>query len=187
MPPPALDPATRWAIAACFFLSGAAGLIYEVVWAKHLALFIGSTGLSHTIILASFMGGLALGSWVLGRVCDNFAHPLRAYAVLELGIGCYGIFYPSFSSVMEWVYLQAAEGAGISGAPGLALKLLLSAIVLVPPTFLMGGTLPLLGRFLAQPGNPARAVSLLYFLNSFGAVAGTLAGGFLLIPDLGLR
>ncbi len=182
------DRLVQLGIAVCFFLSGAAGLVYEVLWAKHLSLFIGSTGLCHTIILASFMGGLALGSWFIGRISDRLSHPLRLYAVLELGIGFYGIFYPSFSQVMEWLYFRLAEEVGFGGTGGLVLKLFLSGALLIPPTFLMGGTLPLLGRYLAGGRlNAARAVSILYCLNSFGAVAGTLIAGFYLIPQVGLR
>ncbi len=182
------DRLVQLGIAVCFFFSGAAGLVYEVLWAKHLSLFIGSTGLCHTIILASFMGGLALGSWFIGRIADQISHPLRLYAVLELGIGCYGIFYPSLGLVVEWLYFRLAEEVGFGGGGGLVLKLVLSGALLIPPTFLMGGTLPLLGRFLAGGRhNAARAVSLLYFLNSFGAVAGTLIAGFYMISQVGLR
>src|SRR2546429_8844117 len=77
-----------------FFASGASGLIYEVAWMRMLRLVVGSTTLSHTIVLTAFMGGLALGAWIAGRRVDALLRPLRLYAILELAIGVYGLLLP---------------------------------------------------------------------------------------------
>ena len=85
---------SRWALYFLILLSGAAGLIYEVVWARQLTLFIGNTAIANAAVLTAFMAGLALGSLVLGRRADRIARPLRLYALLEILIGCYGATTP---------------------------------------------------------------------------------------------
>jgi MFS family permease len=90
----------RVIILLCFFLSGVAGLIYEVVWAKYLALFLGNTAQAHTLVLATFMGGLALGSYLFGRLADKVESRLGLYGWLEIGIGICGFLFPLFFSTL---------------------------------------------------------------------------------------
>src|SRR5438309_1343949 len=97
-----------------FFVSGASGLIYEVAWTRTLRLRVGSTTLSHTIVLAAFMGGLALGAWLAGRRIDRVARPLRVYGLLELAIGAYGLLLPLVVRAIEpllGVLYRACEGS----------------------------------------------------------------------------
>lgn len=170
-----------------FFVSGACGLVYEVIWGKYLSLFIGNTTHAHMIVLATFMGGLALGSFVFGRIADRVPRPLKLYAWLEIGVGLYGALYsPMLEGVKAW-YFAAAATLEIGGVAHTLVKLPLAFATIIFPTFLMGGTLPVLSRFFIHAlGAVGKRVALLYFINSFGAVAGTLIAGFYMIERLGL-
>lgn len=171
----------------CFFLSGIAGLIYQVVWSRYLTLFLGGTGQAQVIILGAFMGGLALGAWLLGRRADATPHPLRLYAMLELGIGLCGIIYPGLFDPIRSLFVAIARALGLGPAAVNAAGIAVCAITVLLPTTLMGGTLPVLSRFIVENSQSVgRHVSRLYYLNSFGAVVGSLAGGMFLIPMLGL-
>jgi len=175
------------AAAACFFVSGLAALLYEVVWMRLLGLVFGHTVHAVTTVLAAYMGGLALGSWLAGRRADRLARPLRAYALLEAGIGLVCAATPLLFRATEAIYLplHRALAPGATGA-GL-LHLALAAVVLLPPTTLMGATLPILGRAVVDDARLAGArVGTLYAVNTWGAVAGTALTGFLLLPTLGL-
>jgi predicted membrane-bound spermidine synthase/tetratricopeptide (TPR) repeat protein len=181
----------RWlvpAVWAAFLLSGAAGLIYEVVWARYLSLVMGGTAYAQTVVLAAYMGGLALGARFFGRLADRMASPLKTYAILELVIGLYGLAFPLFLALGSGLYLFLAGVLGTGGVGGAVNRLLMAALLLGPSTFLMGGTLPLLARTVTRdPAHVGGRVGGLYFINSLGAVAGAVAAGFLLIPALGMR
>jgi spermidine synthase len=176
----------RGALVAIFFLSGAAGLVYEVVWSRQLSLTFGVTTYAVATVLATFMGGLALGSWLLGRAADRWANPLLAYALLEAGIGVYALLVP---------YLFAAQRASYVVLRQLDLPYavfslgrgLLAGLVLLVPTTLMGGTFPILTRFWVRSRDQvAGGAGLLYFVNTAGAIAGCMAAGFWLIERLGI-
>ena len=92
-----------------FLLSGVCGLIYEVVWSKYLELFIGSSGYSHMIVLATFMGGLALGAFVFGKYSDGVSNRLNLYGLLELGTGVYGLAYPFAFELVGNLFIQTAS------------------------------------------------------------------------------
>jgi len=171
-----------------FFLSGMTGLIYEVVWAKFLVLFIGNTTYAHTIVIAVFMGGLALGNYLFGRVVDRIPrYALLLYGLLELGIGIYALTYPAFFNGVK-TYLFIPLASGHLGSPWVVVwKFALSFLTMILPTVLMGGTLPVLSRFFVRNlSQTKREVARLYFLNSLGGAMGCLLAGFLLIPTLGL-
>ena len=172
----------------CFFLSGAAGLIYEVLWARYLALYVGGTGLAQVIVLATFMGGIAAGSWIFGNLADRAASPLKLYAWLEMGIGVYALFYETLHFAGRDVFIAVVRAAG-PGTAGLAAgKVAACALTILLPTFLMGGTLPALGRHMIRNMSIAGPrIARLYFLNSFGAVFGCLLAGFFLIRAYGLQ
>ncbi len=174
---------------ALFVLTGATGLIYEVVWTRLLALSFGSSILAVSTVLTAFMGGLALGAAWLGKRADLVQRPIRLYALLELGIGLYALATPWLFPWLEMLYLglhRTVQGNFWSAA---LLRFALSIIVLLPPTILMGGTLPVLARFFlrGRTARAGRALSALYSLNTAGAVAGTLLAGLLLLPMLGGR
>lgn len=171
-----------------FIVSGGCGLVYEVAWARYLGLFLGNTTLAHMCVLAAFMGGLALGSVVLGALTDRLRRPLAAYGWLEVVIGLYAVAFPFFINPIQSLTLGAASGMEF-GSPGFtSLKLAVSVLVLMLPTFLMGGTFPLLmWHFRPAPSRGEDRSEWLYLANCAGAVAGTLLAGFLFIPGLGLK
>lgn len=180
----------RWtlsAIFACLFVSGAAGLIYEVLWARYLALFLGSTGRAHVVVLATFMGGLALGSHVLGRLADRVRSPLKLYAFLELGIGVCALLFDNVFSAGRALFLQIVGHTGLSGAGLTGAQFAASVLCVLLPTFLMGGTTPSVSRYLIRTQESfGPRLSRLYFFNSLGAVAGCLLAGFWLIRYYGM-
>ncbi|MGD0338066.1 MAG: fused MFS/spermidine synthase [Bacteroidota bacterium] len=176
-------------VALAFIISGICGLIYEVVWAKYLALFIGNTTYAHTVVLATFMGGLAAGAYFWGKRSDITSSRLRLYGFLEVVIGLYCFFYPPFLRLLEKTYIAIVAGvdAPSDGILVLSLKLGVSVVSLFLPTFLMGGTLPVLARFITKKiDETGKEVGILYFLNSFGAVVGSFFAGFFLIEAFGL-
>ena len=177
-------------IALLFVVSGAAGLMYQVTWFKYLSLFLGNSTYAQTVVLATFMGGLAIGATLWGRRADVSKQPLLLYAWLEAAIGLYCFLYPLILDGLKSVFIGIVRSADlpIDGNQVLVLKLLLSLLTLLVPTILMGGTLPVLVRFISERIEDAgRNVAVLYFLNSFGAVVGSLISGFIFVPLVGLR
>jgi len=181
----------RWkffGVLLCFFFSGTAGLIYQVAWSKSLGLVFGHTVYAITIVLAVFMGGLALGSAWLGRWGDRAGNAITLYGWVELGVGATGALSLLGLSGVRAVYLAFHPVAAGSPLALLGLRFVGAALVLFVPTFLMGGTLPILVRGLARTSAELGArLSRLYWVNTAGAAGGTLAAGFLLLPALGLR
>ncbi len=162
-----------WMVLALFFGSGATALVYEVVWAKFLAQMFGSTIYAQTVVLAVFMGGLALGNRIFGGWADGLQRPVKAYGVLEILIGIYAFLFPMLERVTDRIFI--ATGSPIVEHAGwlLALKGILSAALLLGPTILMGGTLPLLAAWLHQQSADAgRRSARFYSVNSLGAVTG---------------
>lgn len=176
------------AAGALFFASGLAALLYEVVWLRLLGLSFGNTVHAVTTVLAAYMGGLALGSVLAGRRADRVRRPLRAFALLEVGIGIYCLATPLLFRGLDAVHLSVVRALQPGPAVGGTLRFLLAAAILLPPTALMGATLPLLGRAVAERrALAASRIGTLYALNTCGAVAGTVLSGFVLLPVLGLR
>ena len=137
----------RWKgslVLALFFCSGAAALVYEVVWSKFLAQMLGSTVQAQTVVLAVFMGGLALGNRLMGRRADALRRPLRAYGWVEVGVGLYAFFFSSLYQAADAVFIGVGSRLDGQGALLLALKGSLGVALLLGPTVLMGGTLPLM-------------------------------------------
>lgn len=178
----------RKIIALLFILSGAAGLIYQVVWTRSLTLLFGSTTLAVSTVLTAFMAGLALGSWFFGRRADRVRKALPLYAALEVGIAATALLFPVFLHVLTpvWLKLHAALHGSYLLMP-LSRFILCFAGLLLPTAF-MGGTLPVITRFFVKErrsfgGN----VGVLYSLNTFGAMIGCFSAGFFLIPGLGIQ
>jgi spermidine synthase len=169
-----------------FFLSGATGLVYEVIWVRLTGLVFGNTSHAISVVLGAFMAGLALGSWWLGRKADAAQSPLRLYGFLEIGIGLSAAAVPLVFRSLDSVYWALAPAlAGVPGANGF-LRFLTSFVVLLVPTVLMGGTLPVLARFFTESIREVQQrVGLLYALNTFGAAFGTLAAALFFIPRVG--
>src|SRR5213079_770167 len=177
------------AYALLFFLSGATGLVYELLWVRLLYQAFGSTIQSVTTVVAAYMGGLGLGAWWLGRRADRHPNPAALYGRLEIAIGVFGLLSPLVLSLAHQVYVALARSFGLGGPVSLALRFGLAALVLLVPTTLMGGTLPVLTRAFmgAERERLQRALGRLYGLNTLGAVAGTALAGFVLIDFVGLR
>jgi spermidine synthase len=173
---------------ALFFLSGAAGLIYELVWVRQLTLVFGGTTYAITTVLVAFMAGLGLGSFLAGRSCHRLRHTARAYGLLEISIGCYALLVPLLLGIGEPAYRAAYPLAAASPWLLTAVRFLISAVILVIPATCMGATLPILVRHVTLLGRgTGRSVGFLYGINALGAVLGVLLAGFLLLPELGLK
>ena len=177
-------------IATLFIISGATGLVYQIAWFKYLSLFLGNTTYAQTVVLATFMGGLAIGASLWGRKADRSKSPIKLYAGLELLIGLYCVLYPWLIAIMKDLFVMSVHAMHLpsDSFAVLLLKLLISVLTLLFPTILMGGTLPVLVRFVTHNVEESgKNVATLYFLNSFGAVLGSLLAGFLLVPMAGLH
>ena len=159
-----------------FVASGCAALIYEIVWFQMLQLVLGSSAVSIGVLLGTFMGGMCLGSLGLSRFARHW-HPLRVYAVLEVAIGVCGILMLVAMPLVEYVY-TAVVGHGI---PGLLLRGLFAAICLLPPTVMMGATLPAVSRWIELSPRGVSWLGYLYGGNTLGAVFGCLLAGFYLL------
>jgi len=178
---------SAWPLYALILFSGAAGLVYEVVWARQLTLFIGNTAVANAAVLTAFMLGLALGSYVLGRMADRISNPLGIYALLEILIGCYGATTPWSFDLMQSAYANVAGVVGVSGSYSHIPRFLIAIIAMLIPTFLMGGTLPLLVKYFAGQLEQAQAAtSRIYGINTLGATLGAFCAGFMLLPNLGI-
>jgi spermidine synthase len=176
------------ALLVCFFLSGAAGLIDQVVWSKALGLIFGHTAYAVATVLAVFMAGLACGSAWIGRRGEFSERPIALYGWLEVGVAVSAAFSLAGLADVRAVYVAAYPHVSGNGAALLALRFVGSALVLFVPTFLMGGTLPVLVRGLTRSAAELGArLSRLYWINTAGAVAGTFAAGFLFLQAFGLR
>ena len=181
----------RALVLACFFLSGASGLIFEMVWTRGLTLVFGSTTLAISTVLTAFMGGLGLGSYLAGRLADRLRDPVRAYALAELAIGLYALLVPlilaGYPALNLWLWSSFGDRYGLLSL----LRFIASAGLLLLPTTLMGATLPILGRYLVSRPWELQRVGLrlgtLYAINLFGAVTGSFLAGFVLLPVLGVR
>ncbi len=172
-----------------FFLSGATGLIYELLWVRVLYQSFGSTIQSVTTVVAAYMGGLGLGAWLFGRIADRTARPAVLYGRLEIAIGVFGILSPVVLGLAHWLYIGTAGALALGGSASVALRFGLAALVLLIPTTLMGGTLPVLTRAFTGEDRSLLKPSLgrLYGLNTLGAMVGTALAGFFLIEFVGVR
>ena len=171
----------------CFFISGIAGLVYEVCWIRRASLVFGSTTFALSTVLAVFFLGLALGSYTFGRLSRRIARPLRAYALLEIGLAALALLSLPAFQLAEGLYAHAYRAWGGEAGALLPMRIGLVALVLLPPTFLMGGTLPLFcQQFTRSPSRIAASVGQLYGINTAGAAIGCALAGFVLIPGLGM-
>lgn len=170
-----------------FFVSGATGLTYQILWARQLHLVFGTSTFAITTVLAAFMGGLAIGGFAMGRIADRVRSPLAVYGWIEVGIGVYALLFPLLLAVVTPLYLglwQALEPPPVLFG---AAQFIVVGCLLLLPTALMGATLPLLARFATDRVSAAGdRVGTLYALNTAGAVFGTWLCGFVLLPAAGL-
>ena len=176
----------------CFFVSGFAALLYQTAWTREFAFLFGTSELAVVAVLAAYMGGLALGAAVAARFVGRLTRPILAYGLLELGIAIGALCVPFMIRFVQAAYIAAA--GGLDAPPEtMALTTALfhlvgSFIVLVPCTALMGATLPLLARYaVSDDAQIGPRIGVLYSVNTFGAIGGTLVAAFYLLPQFGLR
>ena len=181
----------RWIALLLTVLTGFSGLVYEVAWQKYVATLLGSHSEATAAVLALFLGGLSLGYALFGRLTRGIVarggragRLLLAYGVVETAIGGYAFSFPTlFSLLRELSYALPEMTSGV----GFGIDVLLVALLLLPPTVLMGGTIPILTQALStHTGDATRVHALVYASNTFGAFAGALTGGFVLLPAMTL-
>ncbi|MEW6072828.1 MAG: fused MFS/spermidine synthase [Planctomycetota bacterium] len=177
----------RLAVSVVFFVSGAAALVYEILWSRQFVTIFGNSAYAISIVLCAFMAGLGAGSLFFGRRADRTADPLRMYALLELGIGATALAIPWLLDLLRASAppLLVALPTGLASAT--AVRLVCSFAVLILPCSLIGGTLPVLARFCVEAeGVVGQRVGWLYGLNTLGGAAGCFFAGYRLIETLGV-
>jgi len=171
-----------------FFLSGATGLIYEMVWVRLFTVVFGNTTYGVSAVLTAFMAGLGMGSYVFGRLVDRKRNPLLIYAYLEVGIALSALAMPHILLLLEGLYSSIYNQYPTSIWLLQVIRTILSFLVLVVPTFLMGATLPVITKFLARRNiHAGRTIGLLYASNTLGATTGCLLTGLVLFKVFGLE
>ncbi len=178
-------------VSLCFFLSGMAGLIYQMVWMRYLSTVFGTSELAIVAVLVAYMGGLAAGASLASKFLHRLRRPIIAYALLEVIIALAAIAVPLLLKLADNLRTAVLGGQDILPSDGgfleAASHLGLGCLVLFIPTACMGATLPILAKgFIQKKTEIGARIGWLYALNTFGAVAGTLVAAFLLIPSLGL-
>jgi len=173
-------------LAVLFFLSGFAALVYQVLWVRELGLLFGSTAQAAAMAIGVFFAGIALGSWFWGKRARRVGSALAAFGWLEVGVAATALGHFLLLDAYHIVYPALYPLLGDLAGADTALKCLIAVIVLGPPAFLMGGTLPMMGQYLIRsPERMGRLGSLLYAINTGGAALGALAAGFFLPLWLG--
>lgn len=169
------------------FLSGFAGLVYQVLWMRQLGLLFGNTSHAAAVTLAVFFGGLAAGSWFWGKCSTRIQRPLRAYGGLELGIAVTALVYFWVLSLFHAVYPAVYQSVG-PGCILLLIKCGLACMLVFPPAFCMGGTIPVMGQYLVrQQERFAVTTAMLYGINTIGAALGAFIGAFYLVGAKGFN
>ena len=171
------------ALVILFVGSGCAALIYEIVWLQMLQLVIGVSALSLGVLLGTFMGGMCLGSLLFPRIVSMNRHPLRVYAMLELAIGAIGLIELKLVPVVADLYTHIAT----AGSASVLLRAALAGICLLPPTILMGATLPAIARWVEATPRGVSWLGFFYGGNILGAVSGCLLAGFYLLPKYDMK
>jgi spermidine synthase len=171
---------------AVFFFSGLGALLYQIVWLKYLGLIFGNTVYAAATLIAVFLGGLGIGAFLFSRSLVA-KRPLVVYACVEALIGAIGAFSPNGFELLNRAYIAVFPSVHGSPLSMTLIRIALAGLFLLPPTILMGGTLPLLVRwFTGEQEGSGIAVSALYAVNTLGATTGVALAGFVLIPRVGL-
>ncbi|MDR2452658.1 MAG: fused MFS/spermidine synthase [Candidatus Accumulibacter sp.] len=186
--PPLSPKSSGRALLLLFILSGLAGLIYQSVWSQYLGLTLGHAAYAQTLVLSIFMGGMALGAWFISRRSRSWYKLIRGYAWVELLIGALGLafqgIFQGYTHVSQESILPLLDNAALAHAYQWAS----AALLILPQSFLLGATFPLLsaGYLRIAPRQDGEVLGGLYFTNSLGAALGALAATFALLPALGL-
>ncbi len=186
-PVPVESAALARRVGLVFFCSGFAGLVYEVVFGKSLGLTFGNTAQASAVVLATYMGGMALGAWAGGRLGAKRSNGLQIYAYCELGIAVWCALSPLLFSAIRMAYVALASGVSPSSPLLGVLQAVLGALIILPATFLMGVTMPVLSRTLLRgDAGLGWAIGMLYGANTLGAAAGAFLTGYFLLPFFGV-
>jgi len=184
----------RKAVLPLFLLSGAAGLVYEVTWTRAFGVVFGNTIFAVSTVLTAFMFGMAAGSWLFGSIADKSLRPLRLFALLEIGIGLYAFAFATILTTVDVFYSWFFQSFHPSFYPLSLVRFVTSIIILLIPTALMGGTLPVLSKLWANrpqekgasDAGIGKSTGFLYSINTFGAVAGSFLSGYVFIRFFGV-
>ncbi|HME41733.1 MAG TPA: fused MFS/spermidine synthase [Syntrophorhabdales bacterium] len=175
-------------LSVVYVLSGLCGLIYQTVWIRKFTLVFGATLPAMSAVVAIFFLGLAVGSWLLGRVSVSAKNPIRLYAIIECIIGIYALAFPTLLAGMEAVYGRLYPSLSTHPASLQVVRLGITLLLLIAPTLLMGGTLPLLARhFVTELRKAGDQTGLLYGLNALGAALGCFLSGYFLFQTMGIN
>ena len=176
------------AVLLLFFVSGACTLVFQVVWVRMLVPVFGMSVFAVSTVLTVFMAGLALGSWWFGRLIDREGRAVRVYAWLELGIGLFALAFPLILARLDVLYTFFYRQAGGNDYAFALVRFAICFVVLLVPTTLMGGTLPVLSKFVVlRMERAGRRIGALYAVNTFGATVGCAAAAYVLLEQFGTR
>jgi len=173
---------------ACFFFSGAAGLIYQILWIRILSIVFGNTIYAASMVVAAFLAGLAIGSHVWGKRADGIEKPLKAYIQLEVGIAVTSLAATVLIFLLDDAIVGMMSVESIASGRWQLLRFVMLFCLLIVPTFLMGGTTPIMAKFFVKNFERlGRGIASLYAANTYGAMAGCFLSGFFLIHSLGIK
>lgn len=179
---------TRWAVFALFFISGACGLIYETVWVRMMGLVFGISTYAISAVLCSFMAGLALGSMVFGRLSGHLRRHLAVYGLLEIGVAAFALAFPWILKAIEPFFIYLHHTFFVNYYLFCLMRFLVIFPILLVPTFLMGGTLPIITQYIVRSRRGlGHDIGTLYAVNTMGAVGGTFVVGFYMLARLGMH
>lgn len=175
-------------IISCFFLSGLLGLIYEIIWIRKLGLIFGTTVFAITTVLTAFFGGLALGSYLFGKWSGKIKNPVKIYAILEAGISIFAILFPLLLKLFGLLYSVIYGIIYQNSFILTSTRFIFFVILLLIPTTMMGGTLPLLSQyFIRNKESIGARIGVLYGINTIGATIGAFLCGFFFIRYIGIE
>ena len=182
------EPLPLFAVLLLYFISGALALVYQVVWSRMMMAVFGSTAVALGTVLAAFMAGMAIGSWLIGKAADRSSNCLRLYAFLEIGLALTALVSHILLSRIGPTHLLLHDIFGFSDSVFALIRFSLAFVLVMAPTIMMGATLPVLTRFLVRRRTLVGInLSTLYAINTFGAVVGVLLTGFFLIGTYGIH
>ena len=178
----------QWFVLALFLFSGFSGLVYQVVWVRILKLIFGVTAFAASTVVSSYMAGLSIGSFYFGKRVDRSSSPIRLYGLLELGVGLYALASPFIFHQLDNLYTVIS----VTFAPNFMVfslvRFVIAFLVILVPTVLMGGTLPVLLKFFVnRTGHIGKLSGYLYSFNTLGAVIGAFVTGFFLVRAFGVQ
>lgn len=180
--------ATTISILVAYFLSGFSALVYQIIWMRKFGLLFGVNVFAVSTVLTAFMAGLALGNLYFGRLIDRYKKPLLLFALLETGIGLFGLIFPFLFHNLTRFSAFFFQHMNMAFYPSMIFRFVFAFFFLLFPTTLMGGTFPVLSKFLVKRLQTLGwHIGHLYSLNNLGAVFGCFAAGFIFIQAVGLN